>query len=552
MKLTHSPFTWPFMAMYAEHTSRLHFFGRFSGALVATAIVALGWLTLSVASLWHGALLINIHSGDVLHLLDILGRWSLGQRPHQDFMTPIGALAFLPIWALTSAGMSVGMALICAQVILGAVIGSAALFIALRRVDWPYATGLALIAMVLTMALVDSDLTLAISMSLHYNRWAWALGLTAVFAACLPARNGEFADGLILGTIAISLLLIKATYFAAFAPVVLLALCLTQQVRTLVTALVTALGLAGLTTAAWGIGFWQAYLQDLLTVAFSESRSAPGSSLQAILIAPNYVAATGLALAAVILLRLNGLKTQGLLVLLIIPAGAYVTYQNFGNDPLYIALLALLLAVWLRDVPVTGPRLPLAAIAAALAMSTGPSLINLASSPIRMAQLSAADYVPLVIGSAQHRDLLVSRDAANNARHRVILTEGFRSYYSHEPEPPLEFRGEVMRHCTSAVAASYYASIAADLTERGLAQNSAIFTADLINPLWLYGPYLPVPNGAPWHYSGLPGLSRADFVLVPTCPSTLDVWQTILTELDDQNVPLTEIVRTPVYRLYSR
>ena len=86
----------------------------------------------------------------------------------------------------------------------------------------------------------------------------------------------------------------------------------------------------------------------MLTVAGSEVRAAPGEPLSAIMGAPAYLGGSLTAIAGVIFLRQGKVKTGGLILLLLIPGFFYVTYQNFGNDPQWLLLLAVLLLA-LRD-----------------------------------------------------------------------------------------------------------------------------------------------------------------------------------------------------------
>ena len=141
------------------------------------------------------------------------------------------------------------------------------------------------------------------------------------------------------------LLLCKVTYFAAFAPVVLVALLLRKAWGSLIGSLVAGLQVMGVTTAFAGFGFWGAYLGDLLTVAGSDVRAQPGAGLQTIIGAPAYLGGSLVLLLGVVLLRQAGEDALGLLLLLLVPGFIYVTFQNFGNDPQWLMLLAILLLV---------------------------------------------------------------------------------------------------------------------------------------------------------------------------------------------------------------
>ena len=58
-----------------------------------------------------------------------------------------------------------------------------------------------------------------LSLSMHYNRWAWAIVFLPLALVILPAeRENALADGAVIGAAMAALILIKATYFVAFAP----------------------------------------------------------------------------------------------------------------------------------------------------------------------------------------------------------------------------------------------------------------------------------------------------------------------------------------------
>ena len=58
-------------------------------------------------------------------------------------------------------------------------------------------------------------------------------------------------------------------------------------------------------------------------------------------------------------------------------------------------------------------------------------------------------------------------------------------------------------------------------------------------------------TGAPWYYGGLPGIEDVDYLIVPLCPLIPAVRALVLEAVDEANIPLTEIRRTPLYILYS-
>ncbi|MEM9350932.1 MAG: hypothetical protein AAGA47_11785, partial [Pseudomonadota bacterium] len=254
-----------------------------SGTLKASGALAVIWAILALVSLWPGGLAVTIHEGDTLHFIDITERMARGQVPHLDFSTPIGGGAFWPVAALVQAGMSMGAAYLTAQAILGALFGVLAFVVAATRVNWGWSLAFGFLVVAITMSLVHGEASLGISISMHYNRWAWALSFIALLMAILPTEsNSKAFDGVVLGAVMAALLLIKVTYFAVLAPLVVIALLLTAQRMVLSIGLAFGLFLVVLLTAFVGPGYWLAYLGDLLAVVGSDVRPQPGLNLSQI------------------------------------------------------------------------------------------------------------------------------------------------------------------------------------------------------------------------------------------------------------------------------
>jgi len=516
-------------------------------------IAAAYWAVLAVALLWPGGLSITKHTGDALHMVAIVERLAQGQLPHLDFMSPIGILAFWPIAVLVKFGLSVGQAFVLAQVLVGAGLAAIAFFVIARRLEGLWPAGFAALVLILSMALVHGEAEIAVSVSMHYNRWAWALAFIVLAMAALPVSGGAALDGVIMGALMVALVLVKVTYVAVLAPLVILGLLITDQRMTLAIALPVGLLILAVLTAVLGVGFLAAYIGDLLAVARSDVRAQPGLDFSQILTAPAYLAWTIIAFVMVVVLRRGGFDGEGILVLALIGAGGYITYQNFGNDPQWLALLAFLLAVWAAEAPRSGARPALLLGAAALSAMIAPSFINMAISPFRHLAIDRAAYMPALTGAEWHQDLYVSRVKANRLRADTPLSEGVRTFNAPEPgtlPEPAVFRGETLPDCRTEPVPGYFASITADLEERGLAQGASIFAMDILNPYWLYGDHRPLARGTPWYYSGLPGFEDAEYVLLPACPVISKVRNLIAEELKD--VPLEEVAVTPLYTLYAR
>ena len=513
------------------------------------------------ASLLKGGLYIGKHEGDTLHLIEIVLRMAAGEWPHLDFMTPIGALAFAPIVLFVDLGYGIGTAFLLAQALVVVVLLPAVWWVAWTRLRGvlPYLFGL--IVIVLVTALVHGEAERSISLSMHYNRWAWAISFLAIVIAMLPhkERDHPVADGLIVGLAMAALVLVKVTYFAAFAVPVALGLVLRGSFGTLFVAVLAGLAVAGAVTLVAGVEYWQAYLGDLLTVAQSSLRPAPGDSLQGVIGAPARIGGSLVLVLGVILLRQADRGLPGLILLLLVPGFFYVTYQNFANDPQWLLLLGVLLMALLPPIEMRngfgwemGTALKIAGVAA-LALEA-PTLVNLATSPFRHFGADEAAHVPVLPRSELHSDLLAAKVRTTRVMARVPLDGFAADIFGHEEEPakPVSFQGETLPDCEVELGFTvFYDTIASDLEKAGFAQGQSLFTADVLSSFWLYGPLVPLKGGAPWYYGGLPGFENADYLLVPLCPILPGQRRQILKAVEESGQTMTELRRASLYVLYG-
>lgn len=521
-------------------------------------------LFLAVLPFLRGALYVTQHEGDTLHLADLVERMAeWGQLPHYDFMTPIGIGALWPIAIFAKAGMGLGHAFFAAQALVAALLFLPVLRAAQSRLPGALAWAYAAYAMGLCLALVYGEATAATSVSMHYNRWAWALAYIAVPLAMFEPIGPRRAalDGALIGLALAGMALVKVTYFIAFAPAITVALLARRDFRTLGVALVAGLAVAGAMTLLLGADFWRAYLHDLATVAASDSRAAPGESFSGILAAPRFVAGTFLLLAAVIFARQAGAMVEGLVLLFLVPAFLYVTYQNYGNDPQWLMMLALFALALRPEGGVTnglGWRLREAFLVVgvgAAAIGAGPA-INLVWSPLRHAFADAEGTVPLFSMRPKDADVLVQAPRVYKVTMTVPGDAPGSAYAAYatlgedkEPQKPVMLNGEALPDCELVTGYdAWFETAAKDLEAAGYAQ-SGVLIADLFTALWLYGPFKPVEGAAPWYYSGAPGIEAADHVLVPLCPTGRTRRAEIVEAIDTAGYRLVEERRTPTYIL---
>lgn len=528
---------------------------RLAGVLLA---VALAMVALALAK--PGGFFIAKHEGDTVHLAEMVLRMAEGQWPHLDFMTPIGVLALAPISALIALGLGIGHAILLSQLLVALLLLPAVLWTARTRMSgiWPYLYGA--YVMILCTALVHGEAERSVSISMHYNRWAWAVSYVLLPLALLPplGRERQGIDGLVIGLGMAFLALAKVTYFVAFFPPVAFALLARRQFRAVGVALLAGVLAAGLVTVLAGTGFWAAYLHDLVMVSGSEVRPQPGEPIAGVIAAPAYMGASLMLLAAIIFLRQGGMKQAGLFLLLLLPGFFFVTYQNYGNDPQWLYLVGLLMLLLRPATGVTNGlgwdlRAAMTFLAVAIFAHGAPSALNLAYSPFRHIGLETKKMSPLFPNLAAHQDLLVDQVRMNRLDGLFPLDGpggGLEEWAkAAERKPPAELMGEKLADCEMMGGLTgWFVTVARDLEEAGFA-GTRPYMADLFSALWLFGDFEPVRGAAPWYYGGLPGIGDATHLLVPLCPSTLSVRTGILKSVEEEGIGLREVRRTPLYIL---
>ncbi|MGG7645651.1 hypothetical protein ACQ5SP_12660 [Rhodovulum sp. YNF3179] len=532
-----------------------------NGTLLLIYLVALLAVE-ALVQIGRGALLINQHEGDSIHLADIVLRMALGEIPHLDFMTPVGIAAFAPFSLFVGFGMGIGKAILAGQILVAGLLLPAVWWAGVTRLGPRLAYVFGFLVLTLVVALVHGAPDTSVSISMHYNRWAWAITFVVLVVALVDPgpRRSALVDGLVLGLGIAALALIKATYVAAFILPVLVALLLREQWGAIVTALLAGLAVVGAMTLAFGVAYWQAYLADLVFVAQSEVRPRPGDGLAELLIGARFLLSNGLLLLAVALLRQSERLVAGVVLLLLVPGFVYVTYQNWGNDPQWLVLVAVLLLALrpernLRNGIGWEMRNAISTAAVVAFALIGPSLVNIVFSPVRHAQLPAAEYVPILPDPA-HADFAVHEKRAFNlsARTRLSYEDPEREARRVGEEPLAMLYGQPLPHCALTTGnVGMYSAMAADLRDAGFADGRTIFMADAVSGLWLFGAGERLEGGAPWYYGGLDALARSDLFLVPLCPTALPMRNHILSALAERpDLVFTEVRRSDHYILLER
>jgi len=528
-----------------------------------SAILVVLVLVQSFFLLAKGALLIHQHEVDTLHLIDILVRMQEGAVPHLDFMTPIGVLAFAPVVLFMKAGISAGMAIMAAQVMIAVLLFPAVLHVIRSRMQGWIALGFGVAVFTLVLSLIYGGTDNVTSVSMHYNRWAWAVAFLVIATGVFPVRkNGsDLADGAIVGMGFAVLALIKVTYFAAFALPVTLGFLLRRQYKALGLAVIIGILSALAVTLILGFSFWQAYLADLLTVSGSDLRPFPGVAFGETIANPAYLGGSVCVIATIVFLRKAGQAHAGLLLLILVPGFFYVAWQNYGNDPQWIFLLPVLIGM---SLPHVDDQISLlqwklkdmlkitAVVALALAL---PGFINLTLSPLRHFLVDAEKYTPLAAGDPRYADVMLISGRLENVQYRADLDPGFDLYSGQgddEEDGPAVVNGEVLADCTLTVGVPTWQSAISDqLVQLGLGSEAKLFVADLSSVIWLYGPFSAVPGAAPWQYGDLAGVENATHLLVPLCPTLPRARKFTLDGIAERGISLNEIARNGLFILFE-
>ncbi len=164
---------------------------------------------------------------DAFVLLDSAWRMQFGERPHLDFYTPLGPVAFLPtlmgLWASSGTAQGFGYG----QAMAGALLGGWAYVLARRRLsDVP----LCLFCVSVTLTAVGVSVLgmspLNLTPGMTYNRFGFALvELIVLEAAVAPGDTRgwrSWIGGISTGAALALLLFLKISFFLITAPIVVL------------------------------------------------------------------------------------------------------------------------------------------------------------------------------------------------------------------------------------------------------------------------------------------------------------------------------------------
>ena len=536
--------------------------GRPSGAILA-AILGIAFAGLAGLFLLKGGLYTATHEGDLYHHLDIVFRMARGQVIHVDFMTPLGLFAMLPHALFIASGWPVGMAFILAQISVTALLLPVIWWTASTRFPGWIAHAFGLSVLAILMALVHGGAFVGLSISMHYNRWAWAVSFLALALALLPNRRGPapMLDGGLIGALMAALVLLKATYFMALAPVVLVALLWPFSALRLAAAVAGGFVVAGIVTLAYGVGFWFAYLGDLITVATGEIRSYPGEPIEELIGGSPFIGGTMVAIALLFVLNRAGQGRLALILVLLLPAAIYITWQNFGNDPIWLLLLGFLglaarPAPGAATVPGGDAHVVVTCLAFVAMAFAFPSIFHMATSPLRHAAMPPEKYERLLPDTPGQDDWFITTDRARTMDALVHFdVEGSvwapqAEAVGREERPSLA--GISFPYCEfKAGTVAWFQEITRDLTHAGVPDGAQLLTIDIVSAMWLAGPFEPLEGGAPWYYGELSGLENAEYIVVPRCTFVENARRQMIEDIVESGIELSLVRENELYWLFA-
>lgn len=515
-----------------------------------------------------GRMTVSTMEGDVLHLLDGVTRMRMGQWPHVDFATPLGALAYLPVSAWGDLGLGRAMALSHATA--AAVCLPALVWIGLSRLRLGMALALGAVVLVTAATLAWSPDSQGATAAMSYNHWGWALvmqglalmlldragatargatGREATGRGRAAARTGALIDGLMIGALGAVLVFLKATFAVGLAGMWLVWVLTGAERRAIAASVLAGLGLAAAFAAAFGgVEVAQAYIGDLLRVA-EAGEARPMSQKPALI---TFVTPSGLtvmigALIGALALARGGRGRAAIRFFAACVAAHLLAWQNFGYDPTAMTALALILLA--QSGGLIPGALAFGRPAATVALCAGlvifgvraPGLLNSARSffhlfaapPEQFAVL--ADFAPDVIWQRAQSDF--------SGRFKLLP----------EDDEPLSLGGITQPTCTVlAGGPGLIAEAAAAILETPALRGRSVLSLDLVNPLWMLTGAPPQAGAWNWVYGPSPAqIAGAELLALPRCPYAPPITRMMAEEAATSGRAMRVALRTPNWTIFE-
>lgn len=512
---------------------------------------------LALARSNDGAVLFLSFNGDAIHMAQIVARMADGQIPHSDFVTPLGAMAFLPIVWLYKLGAGLGMAFAYAPVLIGIVLAPMIYWVGLTRLSPSGALAFGALVLVTLLAFVHGGTDATVAASMYYNNWCWAVAAVVVVMVALPNTRGEqgtrIVEPLILGLCVGFLILTKATFAVFLISAIVVALVMSKQSVLLLKGVGVALVMLIIVTLPFGVlTYWQGYVQDLLFVSQSVARAKPGDALAVLVLRPEQIVGVIGLIVGFVLLRQARLAAESLVFLLLAAGWILISHQNWQNDPHWLVVAGLILIGMSREVVLYNRfgwpvQTALRTVAVVLMAAGAPLWVTQAQSLMVHNGLNKAGF-SAAFSNSRHADL----------QFRAVTDGSYTVTTPHlalvaKTQEPTVFEGITLPTCQKSNG------LVAELVQTGQVLDTLpqmagaqVLYADWVNALWLFSDAAPLQGGAPWYYGGTTGFENAEYLVVPKCPMGQAVRGLILNAISAED-GLTAVLdaETPLFYLFK-
>jgi hypothetical protein len=115
------------------------------------------------------------------------------------------------------------------------------------------------------------------------------------------------------------------------------------------------------------------------------------------------------------------------------------------------------------------------------------------------------------------------------------------------------FMGDALPECQIYTGDALMHAYMADLLKDppfNYGPRAQFFVADVATVIWMEGGFAPLKGGAPWYYSGTPGIDNAEAIIVPLCPVDMASRKAALEALSAADLNLGAPIRTEVMVVY--
>jgi hypothetical protein len=241
-----------------------------------------------------------------------------------------------------------------------------------------------------------------------------------------------------------------------------------------------------------------------------------------------------------------------------VPGFYYVTFQNYGNDPLWIVFVVIFLMAHrperdMRNGLGWEVRGMAALIAGAGLAIIAPIYLNVLTSPLRHFAVDTARYAPFLPEVARDIQTADLRSKTVTAIARIGADDPtLAPFVEAIPDEVTHLAGVNFRECQLQIGTvAMMQGIGADVAQIIPAQGARLYVLDVTSAYWIPAKMVAATGSAPWYYGGLPGFSAAEYLLVPQCPSVLSLRNSMIKEVKAlEGVSFSLIKETELYAFY--